>query len=154
MLIKSVCNAIAVPGQSAAPTEAATKSTYASTPLATSQEPPQSTATEAPPTTTSEEAPKSSAGLGIGDPDPTSESTSESTPASTTTEIQAPQPTTSSKQEEPTHRSRLQQEIDANRLSGGGSPFDNIVADNGAVRAGSGLITSLAGVLLAAIILV
>lgn len=154
MLIESVCNAIVVPSQSVAPTEVATSPTYTSTPVTTSQEPPQTTTAEAPPTTTSEEAPKSSAGLGIGDPDPTSESTSESTPESTTAEIQAPQPTTSSKQEEPTSRSRQQQEIDANRFSGGGSPFDNIVLDSGAVYARSSLIANLAGAILAAIILV
>ncbi|KFZ23951.1 hypothetical protein V502_01575 [Pseudogymnoascus sp. VKM F-4520 (FW-2644)] len=161
MLVGSVCKAIEVPSQSVAPTEVATSPTYTSTPVTTSQKPPQTTIAEAPPTTTSEEAPKSSAGLGIGDPDPTSESTSESTPESTsestpestTAEIQAPQPTTSSKKEEPTSRSRQQQEIDANRFSGGGSPFDNIVADSGALHARSSLITSLAGAILVAIIL-
>ncbi|OBT62710.1 hypothetical protein VE03_07071 [Pseudogymnoascus sp. 23342-1-I1] len=163
-LIESVCDTVEVSSQSVAPTEIATSPT--ATPVTTSQEPPQSTTTEAPPTTTSEETSKSSAGLGIGDPDPTSESTSESTtksttkstlestPESTTTEIQAPQTTTSSIQGEPTSRSRLQQQIDANRFSGGGSPFDNIVADSGALQARSSLLTSLAGAILVAIMLV
>lgn len=151
-LIEAVCNAVEVPSQTVAPTEVSTSPT--STPVTTSQEPQQSTTAEAPPTTTSEEKPKSSADRGIGDPEPTSESTSESTPESTTSEIQAPQPTTSSKQEEPTSRSRQQQQIDANRFSGGGSPFDNIVADSGALRAQSSLIASLAGAILVAIILI
>ncbi|OBT84033.1 hypothetical protein VE02_07103 [Pseudogymnoascus sp. 03VT05] len=160
MLIASVCNGVEIPSQSTAPTEVATKPTDTSTPVTTSQEPPQSTTAEAPTTTTSE-APKSSV-LGIGDPDPTSKSTTESTPdstpeptpESTSSEIQAPQTTNSSKQDEPTGRSREQQQIDANRFSGGGSPFDNIFADGGAVHPRSGLMMSLAGAILAAIILV
>ncbi|KFY77479.1 hypothetical protein V499_03163 [Pseudogymnoascus sp. VKM F-103] len=163
MLIASVCNGVEVPTQSAAPTEVATKPTDTPAPVTTSQEPPQSTTVEEPTTTTSQ-APKSSV-LGIGDPDPTSESTSESTtvstpqstpeptPESTTSEVQAPQTTNSNKQGEP-GRSREQQQIDANRFSGGGSPFDNIVADGGAVHRQSGLMMSLAGAILAAIILV
>ena len=155
--------------QSATPTEIVTTPTDTAIPVTTSQEPGQSTTTEASPTITSEKA-KSSAVLGIGDPDPTSDSTSrsttrsttmstsestrESTPEPTTSEGQVPQSTTSSEQEEPTSRSREQQEIDANRFSGGGSPFDNIVADSGALNARNGLISSLAGAILAAIILV
>ncbi|OBT71107.1 hypothetical protein VF21_09520 [Pseudogymnoascus sp. 05NY08] len=156
MLIASVCNGVEVPTQSTAPTEVATKPTDTSAPVTTSQEPPQSTTAEVPTTTTSE-APKSSV-LGIGDPDPTSELTTESTPEptpeSTTSDIQAPQTTSSNKQDKPTGRSREQQQIDANRFSGGGSPFDNIVADGGAVHPRSGLMMSLAGAILAAIILV
>ncbi|OBT44828.1 hypothetical protein VE00_05008 [Pseudogymnoascus sp. WSF 3629] len=159
-LIASVCNGVEVPTQSTAPTEVATKPADTSAPVTTSRVRPQSTTSEAPTTTTSE-APKSSV-LGIGDPDPTSESTSESTseitsaptPVSTTSEVQAPQTTTSKKQDEPSGRSREQQQIDANRFSGGGSPFDNIVADGGAVHPQSGLMMSLAGAILAAIILV
>ncbi|OBT51384.1 hypothetical protein VE04_08676 [Pseudogymnoascus sp. 24MN13] len=159
MLIASVCNGVEVPTQSAAPTEVATKPTDTPAPVTTSQEPPQSTTVEEPTTTTSQ-APKSSV-LGIGDPDPTSESTTvstpqstpEPTPESTTSEVRAPQTTNSNKQGEP-GRSREQQQIDANRFSGGGSPFDNIVADGGAVHRQSGLMMSLAGAILAAIILI
>ncbi|KFY23593.1 hypothetical protein V491_02485 [Pseudogymnoascus sp. VKM F-3775] len=165
MLLESVCSAVEVPVQSATPTEIVTTPTDTAIPVTTSQEPGQSTTTEASPTITSEKA-KSSAVLGIGDPDPTSDSTSrsttmptsestrESTPEPTTSEGQVPQSTTSSEQEEPTSRSREQQEIDANRFSGGGSPFDNIVADSGALNARNSLISSLAGAILAAIILV
>ncbi|ELR09844.1 hypothetical protein VC83_06510 [Pseudogymnoascus destructans] len=164
MLIASVCNGMEVPTQSTAPTEVATKPTDTSAPTTTSQKHPQSTTAEAPTTTTSE-APKSSV-LGIGDPDPTSESTTqpttesttepttESIPESTTSETQASQTTNWNKQDEPSGRSRQQQQIDANKFSGGGSPFDNIVADGGAVHPGSGLMMSLAGAILAAIILV
>ncbi|KFX98248.1 hypothetical protein V490_02398 [Pseudogymnoascus sp. VKM F-3557] len=154
-LIESVCDAVEVPSQSEVPTQVSTTPTFTTTPAVTSQEPPQTTTAEEPPTTTSEAPSKSSADLGIGDPDPTSESTSESTPESTPSKIQAPQttPTTANKQSEPTSRSRQQQEIDANRFSGGGSPFDNIVAVGAAGHAGSSLVTTMVGVLLVAIIL-
>jgi hypothetical protein len=149
-LVQSVCNAIEAPSQSEAPASTTAKPANTSPPATTSQEPPQSTTTEAPPSTTSTEAPPKSLSVGLGDPD----LTPNTTPVSTPTTIQVPQTTTSSKEEKPTVRSRLQEQIDANRFSGGGSPFDNIVPDSGAIHTGTSRLKSVVGALLVVVILI
>lgn len=147
-LVQSVCSAIEEPGQPGAPGSTTMSPAYTSVPTTTSIAPPQSSSSEAPSSassTTSVKAPSKSSAAGLGNPDPT--------PVSTPTQTQLLQPTTSSKDEKPSGRSRQQEQIFADRFSGGGSPFDMIMLPSAAVHRVDCPIKSLIGALLVAVIL-
>lgn len=90
--------------------------------------------------------------LGIGDSDPTPTSTV----AVIATATVVPSSTSFNQVAQPTGLSRQQHQIDANRDSGGGSPFDIVAVDrsSGATQSFSSSMSLLMGLLFGAVVLV
>lgn len=138
--------------QSEEPIMTATKPPNTLVTTTTSSEPTQSptSVTSLNTTTASTQEPAKSSVLSSSDPEPTPKPTSKPTP----TEIDVSQTTTSSEEEEPTRGSVREEQIYANRNSGGGSPFDNILPENEASHIRRGPLMGLVAALLATIILI